>query len=46
MLFSVWEMIKNEQIAYGTTFLIIHTGGLQGIAGFNARNGTELSTGA
>jgi 1-aminocyclopropane-1-carboxylate deaminase len=42
MFFSVWEMIKNAQIATGSRILLIHTGGLQGIAGFNERYGTKL----
>ncbi|MFY0687858.1 MAG: pyridoxal-phosphate dependent enzyme [Cyclobacteriaceae bacterium] len=42
MFFSVWEMIKNAQIATGSRILLIHTGGLQGIAGFNERHGLQL----
>jgi 1-aminocyclopropane-1-carboxylate deaminase len=42
MFFRVWDMIKNDQIAKGTTLLLIHTGGLQGIAGFNFRFGQSL----
>lgn len=37
MFFGVWEMIKNDQIASGTKILCVHTGGLQGITGFNER---------
>ncbi len=37
MFFSVWELTKNDQIASGSTLLLLHTGGLQGIAGFNHR---------
>ncbi len=37
MFFSVWELAKNDQIAIGSTLLLVHTGGLQGIAGFNHR---------
>lgn len=42
MFFRVWDMVKNDQIARGTTLLLLHTGGLQGIAGFNARFGQLL----
>jgi 1-aminocyclopropane-1-carboxylate deaminase len=42
MFFRVWEMMKNDQIAKGTTILMIHTGGLQGIKGFNFRFGQQL----
>jgi hypothetical protein len=31
MCFRVWEMLKNEQIAKGSTIILLHTGGLQGI---------------
>ncbi len=37
MFFGVWDKIKNGQIAVGTCVLMIHTGGIQGIKGFNAR---------
>jgi len=42
LFYSVWDMIKNEQIARGTRLLIIHTGGLQGISGFNVRHHLAL----
>ena len=42
MFFRVWDMIKNDQIAKGSTLLMIHTGGLQGIEGFNFRFDQEL----
>jgi 1-aminocyclopropane-1-carboxylate deaminase len=44
MCFRVWEMLKNEQIAIGSTLVLLHTGGLQGIEGFNKRYHTELPT--
>jgi len=44
MFFSVWEMIENNQIAVGSRILLIHTGGLQGIEGFNYRYNLELPT--
>ena len=37
-------MLKNEQIAIGSTLILLHTGGLQGIEGFNKRYHTELPT--
>jgi 1-aminocyclopropane-1-carboxylate deaminase len=42
MFFRVWDMIKNDQIARGTILLLIHTGGLQGIRGFNFLHGLKL----
>lgn len=44
MIFSVWDMIENDQIAKGTRILLLHTGGLQGITGFNFRNNLALPT--
>jgi len=35
MLFSLFEMIDNGQIAENSKILAIHSGGLQGIEGFN-----------
>jgi len=37
MFFGVMEMIKADSFLRGSNLLIIHTGGLQGIAGFNER---------
>ncbi len=37
MFFNVWELVKNAQIANNTTLLMLHTGGLQAITGFNHR---------
>ena len=42
MCFRLWEMLKNEQIAKGSTIVLLHTGGLQGIKGFNQKHNTEL----
>ncbi len=42
MFFSVWELAKNDQIAPNSRLLLIHTGGLQGIAGFNHRYNLAL----
>ena len=38
MLFGIFDLIKKEQWQWGTKVLIIHSGGLQGLAGFNQRN--------
>lgn len=35
MMFGLVDMIQQKKIARGTRVLAIHTGGLQGIAGFN-----------
>ena len=37
MFYGVWDKVKNDQIAKGSRVLLLHTGGLQGINGFNAR---------
>lgn len=39
LLFGVYENIKNKLFKPGEKVLAIHTGGLQGIKGFNARFG-------
>ena len=44
MCLRLWEMLKNEQIAKGSTIVLLHTGGLQGIMGFNQKYNTELPT--
>ena len=44
MCLRVWEMLKNEHIAIGSTLVLLHTGGLQGIKGFNQKYNTELPT--
>lgn len=42
MMYGLFELIKNETIENSSKILIIHTGGLQGLAGFNHRFGTSL----
>ncbi|AFL83949.1 1-aminocyclopropane-1-carboxylate deaminase [Belliella baltica DSM 15883] len=42
MIYGLFEMIKNKTIESNSKILIIHTGGLQGLAGFNHRFGTSL----
>jgi 1-aminocyclopropane-1-carboxylate deaminase len=37
MLFQLVQMIKDDIWTFGTNLLLIHTGGIQGIAGFNSR---------
>lgn len=44
MLFSVGEMIKNDQIAIGMRILLLHTGGLQGWEGIKHRYQWALPT--
>ncbi|MAJ52133.1 MAG: 1-aminocyclopropane-1-carboxylate deaminase [Flammeovirgaceae bacterium] len=42
MCFRLWEMLKNEQIAKGSIIVLLHTGGLQGVKGFNQKYNTAL----
>lgn len=42
LMFGLMDMLKNGRIPEGTKILALHTGGLQGIRGFNLRNGTQL----
>ncbi len=44
MFFGIFDMIKKGRFQKGTTLLAIHTGGLQGIEGFNARFGNLIVT--
>jgi 1-aminocyclopropane-1-carboxylate deaminase len=37
MMFGIVDMIKKNRLPKGSKILIIHTGGLQGIEGFNQR---------
>jgi 1-aminocyclopropane-1-carboxylate deaminase len=37
MLYGLLEIIKNDGFQKGTKILAIHTGGLQGIQGFNQK---------
>jgi len=43
MMYGVLELVKNGNIPEGSKVLAVHTGGLQGIRGFNKRNNTQLS---
>ena len=42
MLFGIFDQIEKGYFAEGSTLLAIHTGGLQGIRGFNERFGNLL----
>ena len=35
LLFGIFDLIKQKQWSWGNRILVIHTGGLQGIAGMN-----------
>ena len=38
MLFQLVQMIKDDTWTFGKNLLLIHTGGTQGILGFNTRS--------
>jgi 1-aminocyclopropane-1-carboxylate deaminase/D-cysteine desulfhydrase-like pyridoxal-dependent ACC family enzyme len=42
MMFGIFDMIKKDKFKNGTDILAIHTGGIQGIAGFNMRFGNLI----
>lgn len=42
MMFGLIDLIKNNHFPSGSNILAIHTGGLQGLAGFNDRFGLSL----
>lgn len=44
MLFGIFDLIKKDYFKPDTTIIAIHTGGLQGIQGFNQRFGNLLIT--
>ena len=37
MLYGIWELIKKDYFREGSSIVVIHTGGLQGIEGMNER---------
>jgi len=39
MMFGIFDMIRNNKFTVGSKIIAIHTGGLQGISGFNKRFG-------
>ena len=43
MLFGVYDLIKKEYFKKGTTIVAVHTGGQQGIEGFNQRFGQLIN---
>ena len=43
MLFGIFDQIANRAFKEGSSILALHTGGLQGIAGFNERFGEILN---
>ena len=42
MMFGIFDMINKDKIKKGTSIIAVHTGGLQGIAGFNKRFGNLI----
>lgn len=42
MLFGIFDLLQKDFFPEGSTILAVHTGGLQGIAGFNQRFGNLL----
>jgi len=38
LFFGLYDLIQNDYFPRGSTIVAIHTGGLQGIAGFNERH--------
>ena len=45
MLFQLVQMIKDDTWTFGKKVLLIHTGGTQGIAGFNTRSSLQWPVG-
>lgn len=43
MMYGIFDLVKNGAFERGTTILTIHTGGLQGISGFEKRYGVKIS---
>jgi 1-aminocyclopropane-1-carboxylate deaminase/D-cysteine desulfhydrase-like pyridoxal-dependent ACC family enzyme len=42
MMYGLFDLIRSEAFSPGKKILAIHTGGLQGIKGFNERNGNLI----
>lgn len=42
MLFAVYDLIRNDHFKEGNTIVAVHTGGLQGLAGFRNQTGISL----
>lgn len=45
MVFGIFDLLKKNHFSKGSNVIIIHTGGLQGIIGFNERFGLNLPGG-
>lgn len=45
MLFQLVQMIKDDTWTFGKKLLLIHTGGIQGITGFNTRSSLQWPVG-
>ena len=43
LFFAIWDLLQNGFFPKGSTICILHTGGLQGIAGFNERFGDLIA---
>lgn len=42
MFYGVWDMMGNDAFARGTTLVLVHTGGLQGLKGMEERLGLNF----
>ncbi|WP_375584464.1 1-aminocyclopropane-1-carboxylate deaminase/D-cysteine desulfhydrase [Cyclobacterium xiamenense] len=42
MMFGLWAMIREGCFPKGSRLLVLHTGGLQGVRGFNQRHGLQI----
>lgn len=42
MLYGIFDLVRQGFFKPGTTIIAVHTGGLQGLAGFNHRFGVEI----
>lgn len=43
MLFGLYDLVRNDYFKPGTSVVVIHTGGLQGLAGLEERLGIRLT---
>jgi 1-aminocyclopropane-1-carboxylate deaminase/D-cysteine desulfhydrase-like pyridoxal-dependent ACC family enzyme len=44
MMYGAWDLIKKDYFPTDSNVLLIHTGGLQGNAGFAAQTGIQITT--
>ena len=44
MLFGIFDLVRKNYFTEGSVLLAVHTGGLQGIEGFNERFGPLIKT--